>query len=257
MSDLAGKVIVITGAAGGLGSALARRFAALGSHLALLDRNAEAVEGLAESLRQDGHAAQAYVVDVARRTQIEEAIQTAATHFGRLDVLVNNAGVSKTKPMLELDDDDWDEMFSINVKGVYFALRAACAHLPRGGSIVNIASVAGRVGRPTLMHYAASKAAVISLTRSAAAGLAPQGIRVNAVAPGMIDTEMLQRLQASWSEANQTAALPGAQPTLSSSLMGRPAQPDEVAEAVLFLASDAATYTTGQTLNVCGGIVMS
>jgi len=250
MSDLAGRVVMITGAAGGLGQALALRFAAQGSHLALLDRNAAAVEQLACRLSKEGHTALPCLADVSKRAEILQAVDLAAARYGRIDVLVNNAAISKTKPMLELDEADWDEMLSINVKGVFFALQAVCAHMPRGGSIVNIASVAGRVGRPTLMHYAASKAAVISMTRSAAVGLAPRGIRVNAVAPGMIDTEMFHRLQQSWGGSG--TATPAAQ-----TLMGRPALPDEVAAAVLFLASDASAYTTGQTLNVCGGIVMS
>lgn len=250
MSDLAGRVVMITGAAGGLGQALAWCFATRGCHVALLDRNATAVEQLACLLSKEGHSALPCLADVSKRTEILHAVDLAATRFGRIDVLVNNAAISKTKPMLELDEADWDEMLSINVKGVFFTLQAVCAHMPRGGSIVNIASVAGRVGRPSLLHYAASKAAVISMTRSAAVGLAPQGIRVNAVAPGMIDTEMFHRLQQSW--GGNGAATPGAQ-----TLMGRPALPTEVASTVLFLASDSSTYTTGQTLNVCGGIVMS
>jgi NAD(P)-dependent dehydrogenase (short-subunit alcohol dehydrogenase family) len=250
MSNLAGRVVLITGAAGGLGQALASRFAAEGCSLALLDCNVSAVEQLAEQLTQAGHQALACPADVAKRGEIVAAVGRVVDRYGRIDVLVNNAAISKTKPMLELDEADWDEMLNINVKGVYFALQAVCAHMPRGGSIVNIASVAGRVGRPTLLHYAASKAAVISMTRSAAAGLASQGIRVNAVAPGMIDTDMFHRLQQSWG-GNGTPT-PGAQ-----TLMGRPAVPDEVASTVLFLASDASAYTTGQTINVCGGIVMS
>lgn len=248
---------MITGAAGGLGQALARQFAAKGSTLVLLDRNESALDALTRELKADGRVATSFAADVSKRKEMQRVMQTCVEAYGRIDVLVNNAGVSRTKPMMDLDESDWDEVFNINVKGLFFALQGACAHMPRGGSIINIASVAGRVGRPALLHYAASKAAVISITRSAAAGLAPQGIRVNAIAPGMIDTEMLHQLQQSWSAASGAAALPGSQPALSSTLMGRAAQPDEVASTVVFLASEASTYITGQTLNVCGGIVMS
>ena len=258
MHDLEGKVVIITGAAGGLGSALARRFAENGGIPVLLDRNEEGLARLTGELSRNGMTSNSFVVNMVNRDEIIRAVENAAEMHGRIDVLVNNAAVCRTKPMLELDEFDWDEALEVNVKGVFFALQAAVRHMRSGGSVINIASVAGRVGRPTLMPYAASKAAVISITRSAAAGLGSQGIRVNAIAPGMMETEMLHNLQQQWSGAATNGSVATvSQPALSSTLLGRTAQPDEVAEVAMFLASSASSYITGQTLNVCGGIVMS
>jgi NAD(P)-dependent dehydrogenase (short-subunit alcohol dehydrogenase family) len=256
-TSLSGKVVVITGGAGGLGRALSRDFQEAGSTLAILDKNetrlGEAVAELA------GAGAQPYsaVVNMGRSAEVAEAMKQIAAKFGRVDVLINNAAVCQTKPMWELTEEDWDDVMDVNVKGVFFAIQSAAPHMPSGSSILNIASVAGRLGRPTLLHYAASKAAVISITRSAAVELADRGIRVNAIAPGMIDTEMFHQLQQSWQKRSEDDRSPAAQPSFKSTLLGRPAKPSEIASVALFLCSGAASYVTGQTLNTCGGIVMS
>lgn len=253
MQTFRGKVVVITGAAGGLGRALAKDFAAAGATLALLDRNASRLTEAAHTLMQPYHA----VVDMGRPAEVLAAMDQIAATMGRIDILINNAAVCHSKSMWELTEADWDDVLNVNVKGLFFAIQAAAPRMPPGGAILNIASVAGRVGRPTLLHYAASKAAVISITRSAAVELAPRGVRVNAVAPGMIDTDMLHQLQQAWKAKAGEERSAAAQPSTNSTLLGRPAAPAEIAATVLFLASDAASYITGQTLNACGGIVMS
>lgn len=248
------KVTVITGATGGLGRAMARGFAERGSRLFLTDRATEDLSLLARELRDDGAAVCFEAADLRRSAAAGDVIDAAAKAFGRIDVLVNNAGVCHSKSLWELSEEDWDDVLNINVKALFFALQAAARHMrERGGSIVNVASVAGRVGRPTLLHYAASKAAVISITRSAAAALASEKVRVNAIAPGMIDTEMLHDLQATWAREGNG----GGVPSPAKVPLGRVAQPEEIVRAALFLAGDEAEYITGQTLNVCGGIVMS
>lgn len=235
---------------------LARNFAEAGSTLVLLDKNAQRLSETVAEIKTSGTTPHCAVVDMRHKDEIVKAIDMAASTLGRIDVLINNAAVCDSKSMWELSEDDWDEVLGVNVKGLFFALQAAARHMPPGGSIINIASVAGRLGRPTLLHYAASKAAVISITRSAAMELAARGVRVNAIAPGMIDTEMLHQLQQSWSTQNGEASH-SAQPSKNSNLFGRPAQPAEIASTAVFLASNDASYITGQTLNVCGGIVMS
>ena len=247
------KVTVVTGATGGLGRAMTRGFAERGSRVFLTDRAADDLAGFAQELRDDGFTVCFEEADFRRSAAAAGVIEAAVKAFGRIDVLINNAGVCGSKSLWDLSEEDWDEVLNINVKALFFALQSAARHMrERGGAIVNVASVAGRVGRPTLLHYAASKAAVISITRSAAAALAAEKVRVNAIAPGMIDTGMLHDLQATWARDGS-----GGVPSPAKVPLGRIAQPEEIVRAALFLASDDAEYITGQTLNVCGGIVMS
>ena len=255
MQNLQGKVVVITGAAGGLGTALALRFAEEKCRLFITDKHDDRLIALMDRLRASGVPVAGLPMDLADG-KTSGVIEQAFAEDGRIDILVNNAGVSRAKPFWELTEEDWDGVLDVNVKALFFALQRAAKHmLPHGGSIINIASVAGRLPRPSLLHYAASKAAVISITRSAALALAGSNIRVNAIAPGMIDTEMFHVLL---SDLNGGVASSSAgQPSLNIIPMGRIAQPEEIAATAVFLASDAADYSTGQTLNVCGGICMS
>ena len=255
MQNSQGKVVVITGAAGGLGSALARSFARENCRLFLTDKQPGGLTEVIGELRKDGATwpASPWISPTGERGNI---IDQAFQEYGRIDTLVNNAGVSRAKPFWDLTEEDWDSVLDVNVKALFFALQTAAKYmLPHGGSIINIASVAGRLPRPTLLHYAASKAAVISITRSAALALADNNIRVNAIAPGMMDTEMFHTLRSDLQESSTGSA--AGQPNLSIIPLGRIAQPEEIAATAVFLASDAANYITGQTLNVCGGICMS
>jgi NAD(P)-dependent dehydrogenase (short-subunit alcohol dehydrogenase family) len=256
MNSVHGNVVVITGAAGGLGSALSRAFACDGYRLFLTDKHEGRLKELTAELTKAGATVAGEPVDLANPSRTGEIIDKAFDAYGQIDALVNNAGISRAKSFWELTDEDWNSVLDVNVKALFFALRAAAKHmLPRGGSIINIASVAGRLPRPTLLHYAASKAAVISITRSAALGLASNNIRVNAIAPGMMDTEMFHVLRSDLEESANGSA--NGQPNLGMIPIGRIAQPEEIAASAVFLASDAAGYITGQTINVCGGICMS
>ena len=256
MSDLADRAVMITGAAGGLGTALARRFAREGCRLFLTDVRPDALAIVVAELARLGGSVFGEPADLSVMSKVQAIVRSAHQHYGTLDVLINNAGISNARPLLELDEHDWDSVLNVNVKGLFFALQTAAKCMTgSGGSIINIASVAGRLPRPTLLHYAASKAAVISITRSAGMALARDGIRVNAIAPGMIDTPMLRDLQLNETDHSEVGE-PG-QPSLETVPLRRVAQPEEIADTAVFLASDQSRYIVGQTLNVCGGIVMS
>lgn len=256
MVSMAGRVVLITGAAGGLGSALSQAFAEEGCRLFLTDKNEERLCAIVEGLAKSGVEVSGDAVDLSGAAATRNISEKAFHAYGRIDVLVNNAGVSAVRSFWDLNEEDWDLVLDVNVKSLFFMLQATAKRmLEQGGSIINIASVAGRLPRPTLLHYAASKAAVISITRSAALALADNNIRVNAVAPGMMDTKMLHSLR-----SDLRKAFPGSnagQPNLGIVPLGRVGQPAEIARTVLYLASDASAYITGQTLNVCGGISMN
>lgn len=249
-----GKIAVITGAAGGLGSALSRKFAEQGFAVFLTDIRSPELQRVIADIREAGGNADGCVADISRPEAIRTMVDQAVQAFGSITTLINNAAVSSAKSIWDIDEADWDYVLNVNVRGLFFALQSVARHMrERGGSIINIASVAGRAGRPALLGYAASKAAVISITRSAALALAQYDIRVNAIAPGMIDTEMLHDLQNSLSADTspgnpmKTVAIP----------LGRIARPEDIVGTALFLAGEGALYITGQTLNVDGGIVMS
>jgi NAD(P)-dependent dehydrogenase (short-subunit alcohol dehydrogenase family) len=251
-----GKIVLITGAAGGLGTALARKFAEEGFHLFLSDKNEARLQEIMEKLAGEGRVVAGEPMDLAYASAARKIGEQAFRAYGRVDVLINNAGVSQGKPFWDITEKDWNMVFDVNVKALFFVLQSTAKYmLQRGGSIINIASVAGRLPRPTLMHYAASKAAVISITQSAALALAGNNIRVNAVAPGMMDTEMLHTLRSDFQKTSVGST--AGQPNVSIVPLGRIARPEEIASAVLYLASDASAYVTGQTLNVCGGISMN
>ncbi|MCL5986421.1 MAG: glucose 1-dehydrogenase [Actinobacteria bacterium] len=255
------KVTMITGAGQGVGKAVAKLFAKDGASLCLVDISLKTVKRLEDDLTKSGIKALAVYADVSKITDANEAVRNAISQFGKIDILINNASVSGAKRILDITEQDWDYVFNVNVKGAFFMLQAVARKMiesGEGGCIVNISSVAGRPGgRQFLLHYAASKAAVISMTQSAALALAKNNIRVNSIAPGTIDTPMWQKVASDLAacegcEVEEILKVrPGAIP------LGRLAQPDDIAKAVVYLCSDDASYVTGQTLNVCGGLVMS
>jgi 3(or 17)beta-hydroxysteroid dehydrogenase len=249
---IAGKVAVITGAAGGIGAAIARLFAREGARLVLTDIDAAAAGALAAAIAPAGGPPLALEHDVADEAAWGEVMARAGAAFGRVDIVVNNAGASLRRTVEETALADWHRMRAVNYDGAFLGTRAAIAAMKanRGGSIVNLASVAGVVGEAQFAAYGAAKAGVAALTRAAALHCAQAGyrIRVNAVHPGYIDTPML---------AAEIAAtgMPGAARRLIERLhpVGHLGEPDDVAYAVLYLASDEAKFVTGTALVVDGG----
>ncbi len=242
---LAGRRVLITGAARGIGAAIAETFAAEGASLALLDRESDQCRATAERL-----GAVALDVDLIDPASARQVTQTAIDTLGGIDVLVNNAGILHMAPLLDITVDDWDRTFDINVRAMLLttqvAARAMIDSAQGGGSIINMASMGGKMGSPNQAHYAASKAAVISLTRVSAIELGEHGIRVNCICPGYVLTEMGAATRTPEMVAKWSAMSP----------LGRCAEPGEVADMALFLASDQARYCTGQAMNVSGGMVM-
>ncbi|MCI0624947.1 MAG: glucose 1-dehydrogenase [Acidobacteria bacterium] len=260
MGKLEGQVALITGAAGGLGQSLAEGFVREGCRLLLSDLDAPRLSRVIDHLRSQGAAVvRGAPADLRSCDQTTALVERVIQEYGHINILVNNAAVSSMRSLWDLTERDWDEILDVNVKGLFFTLQSAARHMvERGsGSIINIASVAGRVGRPTLLHYAASKAAVISITRSAALALAKQRVRVNAIAPGMIDTEMLHDLQSAWNNMSTAEDKSAHNPSPDKVPLGRVAKPQDIVATAVYLASRDSEYMTGQTLNVCGGLVMS
>lgn len=245
MSGLTGKVAFLTGANGGIPRATAALFRSLGAHLVLTDLDPAALDAFAATLP----AAEARIltarVDVTRREEMDEALAMAGREFGGIDILVTGAGLYVEQEVAAMSDEDWRLTLGVNLDGVFHACRAAMPLLRQGGSVVNIASMAGHRGSVRHAHYAACKAAVLGFTRSIVHELAPRGIRANCVSPGIIATPMTEAIM-----ARNGAALIAATP------MRRFGTPEEVASVIAFLASDAAAFVTGETIHVNGGIYM-
>jgi NAD(P)-dependent dehydrogenase (short-subunit alcohol dehydrogenase family) len=243
VTRLAGRRAVITGAARGIGYAIAQRFAGEGAAVALVDIQAERLKEAAGTL-----GAPAVVADLAVPDEARGAVDEAAARLGGLDILVNNAGILLMAPLLEITPEDWDRTFAVNVRSMLCTIQAAVPHFQEAGSgkIVNLASMGGKLGAPGQAHYASSKAAVIELTRVAAMELGPIGITVNCICPGYVLTEM--------GAATRTPAMVAA--WTARSPLGRLASPEDVAAMALFLASADSDYCTGQAMNVTGGMLM-
>ena len=240
---LAGRRALITGAARGIGAEIAASFRREGAELALLDID---VERLGKTAAEVG--GNVYGVDLTDASATAAVVNQAIVDLGGLEILVNNAGILKMAPLMEIDPADWDLTFAVNVRAMLVTIQvAAKAMISKGrGTIINMASMGGKVGGPNQAHYAASKAAVISLTQVAAKELGPYGITVNCICPGYVLTEMgaatrTDEMVREWS---------------SKSPLGRLAEPSDVANMAVFLASDEASYCTGQAMNVTGGMVM-
>jgi len=264
MHSLKDSVALVTGGARGIGRAIALRYAQEGAMVLVADVDLAGAQAVAAEIRAAGASADACVTDIGKPEESPAMVARAVERFGRLDVMVNNAGVIRVRPLLELTPDDWDYNNDINARGLFFALQAGARQMrmqaPRGsglrGKIVNIASIAGRMGRPMFAAYAASKAAAISITQSAAAALAPD-ITVNAICPGVVDTEMWRKIDREWTSADGRA--PGAAwaDRIRGIPMGRPQTPEDLTGMAVFLAGPGSDYITGQSYNVEGGLVMS
>ncbi|EST54268.1 diacetyl reductase [Brevibacillus panacihumi W25] len=250
------KVGVITGAARGLGYSIAEELASSGHIVHLLDRDQEQLQASVDKLRASGYEAYGWSIDLADPDLIPEVIMNIVEMTGNIDVLVNNAGVNFVKPIDQVTSTDWDFVLDINLKAVFFMIQAAAPQMREGGSIINIASIAANSPRPLSVAYAASKAGVLSLTKTISIVLAPRRIRVNAICPGAMDTELLSKMAEEMSSLSHSTPEQSLQNYLGPIPLGRISEPTDVAKAVSFLASDAASYVTGQSLNVCGGVTV-
>lgn len=256
--DLSQRVALVTGAAMGIGARIAERLAQAGARVAVVDIDVDGARRTADQIRASGGVAQAFPCDVARVDQIRTMVQAVADELGRVDVLVNNAGVFPFAPALELTEASWDRVVDINLKGAFFIAQCAAQQMLRhgdGGSIVNIASIDGLHPTGHLVHYDASKGGLIMMTRSLALELGGRRIRVNAVAPGAIQTPGADAAMGAMAGGAGTAQLKSQ--FTSRIPLGRMGDPDDIAKAVLFLASRAADYITGSTLVVDGGYLLS
>jgi 3-oxoacyl-[acyl-carrier protein] reductase len=247
MGDLQGRIALVTGAAQGIGRVISLELAKAGATLVLVDMNEAKLNETTAELAAAGATAAAFTMNVSSEESIEAGAKAILEKFGKVEILVNNAGVTRDNLMLRMKRADWDLVIGINLTGAFLLTQALLSPMlkNRWGRIVNIASVVGRAGQAGQVNYAASKAGLIGLTRSLAREVASRGITVNAVAPGFIETPMTAVLT-----EEQTKAM------LATIPLGRKGTPQDVADAVKFLASDAASYITGQVLDVNGGMYM-
>ncbi len=240
-----GKVVLVTGAAGGIGGAAAVAFSAEGARVAILDRTADSLKNTGAAVRNTGAEVLTIACDVASPEQVEAAVKQVVERFGRLDVAFNNAGVeNKATPLHEIELDEWDRILGINLRGTFVCMKHEIAQMVRqgGGVVVNTSSGAGIRGVAGGASYAASKHAIIGMTKSAALDYAKQNIRVNAVLPGNIDTPMMGRFTGGDIEK-----------AIDLEPVGRLGKPEEIAEAVLWMASDLGGFVTGSAIVVDGG----
>jgi 3-oxoacyl-[acyl-carrier protein] reductase len=243
-----GENAIITGGARGIGESIARLLAKMGAAVIIWDVLEDQAKAAAAAIAKDiGVKTLGSAVDVTKAASVDTALDAAMKEFGKIDILVNNAGVTRDGLLIRMKEEDWDLVLAINLKGVWICTKAVGKVMlkARKGAIVNIASVVGVMGNAGQANYSASKAGVIGLTKTSAREFAQRGVRVNAVAPGYIRTAMTDKLS-----DEQRGRLRNMIP------MGDLGTPDDVADAVAFLASDAAKYITGQTLNIDGGMVM-
>jgi 3-oxoacyl-[acyl-carrier protein] reductase len=244
-----GKAALVTGASRGIGRAIALRLAGEGANIVVnYNAQADAATSVADAVKAGGSEASVVQADVARSADVERLVQAALNAFGRIDVLVNNAGITRDTLLMRMSEDDWDAVLDTNLKSAFLVTRAVMRPMlrQRHGRIVNITSISGVIGNAGQANYSASKAGLIGFTRSTAREVASRNITCNAVAAGVIETEI-------WRGVPESAI----ESLLQMIPAGRKGTPEDVAEAVAFLASDAAGYITGQVLNVDGGMVMA
>ena len=244
---LEGKVAIVTGGSRGIGRAVAASLAEDGASVVVSGRDAARVDATSKELSALGTPVLGVAADVAQREDVDRLVGAAKERFGRVDILVNNAGITRDALLVRMKDEDWDQVLDVNLRGAFFMTRAVGKMMIRqkGGRIINVASTAGAMGNAGQVNYSAAKAGLIGMTKAAARELAHWGILVNAVAPGLIETDMTKEMPAEARDALM-AQVP----------LGRMGGAREVAEVVRFLAGDGATYVTGQVFHVNGGLYM-
>jgi len=245
--QLADHAAIVTGGARGIGREIALLFAQEGADVALFDVNPQSLSQTVQELRALGRRAEGFVVDVTDGKQVDDGVAKVLDKLGKIDILINNAGITEDGLLIRMDDAQWDRVLDINLKGTFLCTRAVAKHMlkQRRGRIVSIASIVGLIGNPGQANYAASKAGIIGLTKAVAKELASRGITANAIAPGFIKTEMTEALPE-----------PAKQRLMEAIPMGSLGEPRDVAQAALFLVSEAARYITGHVLVVDGGLAM-
>jgi NAD(P)-dependent dehydrogenase (short-subunit alcohol dehydrogenase family) len=256
--ELQGQVAIVTGAGRGIGRATALELARMGADIVVAELDAGGAEKTAALVKDAGRRAAVIATDVTRRAELAAMVDRTLAAFGRIDILVNNAGIYRAAATLDVTEEHWDAIMTINAKAVFFASQAVLPTMiaARRGAIVNLASMAGKIGSRTNLPYNASKAAVVSMTKSLALAHAADGIRVNCVCPGFVETDMWTMV------AREQGALLGLTPEeftrrrQESVPLGRMERPEDVANVIGFLASPRAGYMTGQALSVDGGLVM-
>lgn len=244
---LRGKTAIVTGASRGIGAAIARKLCEAGANVALCSRSAEAVAAIADALNSEGYTAISTAADISQKSDVEALIKAVQERFSQIDILVNNAGITRDTLLMRLKDEDWHAVLQTNLTGTMYCTRAVLRPMirQRSGRIINISSVIGVMGNPGQASYAAAKAGILGFTKTIAREVGARGITVNAIAPGFITTDMTAQIP----EQTQKQLLE----LIPLRCFGSPA---DVADAVCFLASDAARYITGQTLHVDGGMAM-
>ena len=255
-----GRTAIVTGGAQGIGRGIVERLGSEGANVMIGDLNADGAASVAEELRGKGLEVDSQPVDVSQRASMQELIAATVSRFGQLDVMFNNAGFNKPEPFLEITEEVWHRVMEVNALGVLIGTQEAAKQMiaqGSGGKIVNTASIASRQGYPAFVPYCASKAAVLSIIQGAARALAGHGITVNGFAPGVVDTPLWQQLDADLIEIGEAEKPGQAMEDFSAGiLIGRPAQPEDIAGTALFLASSDSDYMTGQVVMIDGGMVL-
>jgi 3-oxoacyl-[acyl-carrier protein] reductase len=256
--SLAGKVALVTGGSRGLGRAMAQALGEAGAAVALVARGLDAASQAADDLAGQGIRAIAVQADITDTAQVDRMVETVTNDLGRIDVLVNNAGIYRAAATLDVSEDHWDAIMTINAKAVFFATQAVLPVMiaQKSGAIVNLASMAGKIGSKTNLPYNASKAAVVSMTKSLALAHAADGIRVNCVCPGFVETDMWTMVARDQGALLGMTADEFTRQRRAQVPLGRMEKPEDVASVIGFLASPRAGYMTGQALSVDGGLVM-
>lgn len=244
---LSGKTAIVTGASRGIGAAIAQRLCEVGANTVICSRSTESVSQTAEVLKDKGYTIHAMAADISKKEDVEALIEKTIEQFSQIDILVNNAGITRDMLLMRLKDEDWDTVLQTNLTGTMYCTRAVLRPMIRqkSGRIINISSVIGLMGNAGQASYAAAKAGIIGLTKTTAKEVGTRGITVNAIAPGFITTDMTAKIPEEFQEK-----------LLELIPLQNFGTPEDVADAVCFLASDAARYITGQTLQVDGGMVM-